>query len=43
MTGEPTLEELLSEPIIRLLMDSDGVNPSDVRELCLSIRAALQA
>jgi hypothetical protein len=42
MTREPTLDELLSEPIIRLLMDSDGVAPEEVRQLCLAVRRALQ-
>ena len=31
MTGEPSLEEQLSVPIIRLLMASDGVAPDDLR------------
>lgn len=39
--GEPTLDELLSEPIIRLLMDSDDVTPEEVRELCQTVRAHL--
>jgi hypothetical protein len=41
MTGEPTLEEILSELIIRLLMDSDGVDPEEVRRLCHAVRANL--
>jgi hypothetical protein len=43
MIGEPSLEELLSEPIIRLLMASDGVAPDDLRRLCIAIRAMLRA
>jgi len=30
---EPTLEELLNEPIIRQVMKSDGVRPDDIRRL----------
>lgn len=30
---EPSLEEILSEPIIQLLMKRDHVNPDDVRRL----------
>jgi hypothetical protein len=29
--GEPTLEELLAEPIIRLIMKCDGVDESEMR------------
>ncbi len=39
--GEPTLQELLSEPIVRLLMNSDGVKPEDLGELCRTVRALL--
>jgi hypothetical protein len=31
LCGEPTLEELLSEPIIKALMDADGVDPDELR------------
>ena len=30
---EPTLNELLAEPIIRQMMASDGVKPDDIRRL----------
>ncbi|MCE7026833.1 hypothetical protein [Jiella avicenniae] len=33
MEGEPTLEELLDEPIARLLMAYDRVNPNLLEEL----------
>ncbi|MBO0902298.1 hypothetical protein [Jiella sonneratiae] len=33
MTGEPTLEELLAEPIARLLMARDRVDPDLLEEL----------
>jgi hypothetical protein len=29
--GEPTLEEMLADPIIRLIMSRDGVNERDMR------------
>lgn len=29
--GEPTLEELFAEPIVRLVMKRDGVNEADMR------------
>lgn len=29
--GEPTLEEMLAEPIVRLVMKRDGVNEADMR------------
>lgn len=28
---EPSLDELLSEPIVRMMMDRDGINPHDMR------------
>ena len=33
MTGEPTLEELLDEPIVQLLMARDHVDPTVLEEL----------
>ena len=30
---EPTLDELLAEPIIRQVMASDGVKPDDIRKV----------
>jgi hypothetical protein len=35
---EPTLDELLAEPIIRLLMARDGVVEAHLRRLVMSIR-----
>jgi hypothetical protein len=32
---EPTLDELLTEPIIRQVMASDGVKSDDIREVML--------
>lgn len=31
LTGEPTLEEIFAEPIIRLIMKRDGVKDTDLR------------
>jgi hypothetical protein len=31
LLGEPTLEELLAEPIVRLIMKRDGVDETDMR------------
>ncbi len=33
MQNDPTLDELLDEPIVRMLMASDRVNARDVRRL----------
>ena len=33
LCGEPTLEELLSEPIIKALMDADGVDPDELKAI----------
>jgi len=33
---EPSLEELLAEPIVRALMKADGVDPQDVTALLRS-------
>jgi hypothetical protein len=31
INGEPSLDEILNEPIIRLMMDRDGVKPQSLR------------
>jgi hypothetical protein len=31
LLGEPTLEELFAEPIVRLIMQRDGVEDADLR------------
>lgn len=31
LVGEPSLEELLAEPIVRLIMSRDGVEEHDMR------------
>ena len=35
--GEPTLEEMLSDPIIRAVMEADGIDP---QELAATLRQA---
>jgi hypothetical protein len=36
--GEPTLDELLAEPAVRLLMSRDGVDEAALRRLAREIR-----
>jgi len=31
LLGEPSLDEMLAEPIVRLIMQRDGVNETDMR------------
>jgi hypothetical protein len=38
---EPSLEEILSDPIIRLVMKSDGLSGSDVRRVAYAARERL--
>jgi hypothetical protein len=33
---EPSLDDMLSDPIVHLLMGSDGVQPADVRRALFS-------
>jgi hypothetical protein len=33
LTGEPTIEDVLSDPIVRALMKRDDVNPTVLRRL----------
>jgi hypothetical protein len=40
---EPTLEELLAEPIVRLLMARDGVDEADLRQLFICSHMRLHA
>ena len=35
--GEPTLEEMLSDPIVRAVMEADGIDP---QELAATLRQA---
>ena len=41
--GEPTLEEVLAEPIVLLAARSAGLSLGDLRALCEQIRARLMA
>jgi hypothetical protein len=38
---EPTLEELLEEPIVRLVMTVDGVRANDVRDMINELKLKL--
>jgi hypothetical protein len=35
--GEPTLDDLLSDPVVLALMQRDGIGPDEVRELLSEI------
>ena len=39
--GEPTLEELLAEPIVVLAARRDGMSVEALREHCLQVRSRL--
>jgi|tagenome__1003787_1003787.scaffolds.fasta_scaffold20806220_3 hypothetical protein len=41
MSGEPNLEEVLNDPIVRLLMESDGVELEQLRHLISLVLAKL--
>lgn len=43
MSGEPDLEEVLNDPIVRLLMASDGVEIEDLRRLISSVLERMRA
>ena len=36
---EPTLEEILSEPIFRAVMEADGVNPHELETMLRQVAA----
>jgi hypothetical protein len=38
---EPTLSDILSEPIVRALMEADGVDPRELDVMLRSVAAAL--
>jgi hypothetical protein len=42
-TGEPSLDEMLADPIIKLIMHRDGVNDDDMRGQIDRIRNAFGA
>jgi hypothetical protein len=41
MQHEPTLDDLLNEPIVRLVMKADGVTEADLRVLVAELRRRL--
>lgn len=43
LNAEPTLDEILDDPIVRLLMRGDGTGTNEVRRLIERVRAALGA
>ena len=40
--GEPSLDELLAEPIVLVRMKSAGVTVQEVQELCKCVREGIQ-
>jgi hypothetical protein len=40
---EPTLEEMLSDPIVRALMDADGVDPHELEAMLKEVARTLGA
>jgi hypothetical protein len=40
---EPTLEEILSEPIFRAVMEADGVNPQELETMLRQVAAFSRA
>jgi hypothetical protein len=39
---EPPLEEMLTDPIVELLLKRDGIDPADLRSYLCSIREKLK-
>jgi hypothetical protein len=42
-SAEPSIDDLLSDPIIRAVMTADGVDPDKLRDLLRSVAERLQA
>jgi hypothetical protein len=42
LQGEPTLEDVLSDPTVHVLMERDDVDPDDLRTLLEDVRSALE-
>jgi len=40
---EPSLEEMLSDPIVRAMMDADGVDPHGLKAMLKEVRRNLGA
>lgn len=43
INSEPSLDEILDDPIVQLLMVGDETGPNEVRALVEKVRAALDA
>ncbi len=43
LNGEPTVDELLSDPIAQLIMRYDGIDENDVRDVMEKARLRLRA
>jgi hypothetical protein len=43
INSEPSLDEILDDPIVQLLMVGDDTGPNEVRALVEKVRAALDA
>ncbi len=43
LSAEPSVDEILDDPIVRLLMRGDGVGENEVRRLIESVREGLGA
>ena len=43
LNAEPTVDEILDDPIVRLLMRGDGTEANEVRRLIEMVRVALGA
>ena len=41
--GEPTLEEILSDPIVRMVIQSDAVDPLELNDLLIEVAGKLHA
>jgi hypothetical protein len=42
LQGEPTLDEVFSDPTVHVLMERDDVDPDDLRTLLEDVRSALE-
>jgi hypothetical protein len=40
--GEPTLDDVFSDPTVHLLMERDDVNPDDLRLFLDDVKSALE-
>jgi hypothetical protein len=41
--GEPSLDEMLADPIVRILMECDGLSDESVRSVCEEASKRLRA